>query len=231
MFNSFRIFSDENFRDEISTDLNEITINNSLLDIEQKIHVRVSVEYSEKLNDLYQLLDKYQMKLHLTLSFCWLTQTRNGNSDIHQILIENGCPNEKVRFHDKSTTSLRFSFNFLETIKKDSKFYLHCLPDLCTDFSGSVENNLNKFKSCQNITNSCQNQYFTSKYHHDYQKQTKENIKNHLKNVESNCNYQFTKGPIFLKNKNPLAEKGEKNILEYKMNNLAFSFGNFFISF
>ena len=161
----------------------------------------MSVEYSDKLNELYQLLEKYQIKLHLTLSYCWLTPTKNDNANIFQILIENGCPKQKVRFHDKAISSLRFSFNFHEWIKKETnQFYVHCLPDLCTDSAASsIENHSNNnFKSCQNITNLCQGQYFLSRYHKESQTQLHENNRKSLPTLSPDCNYQLTSGPIFI---------------------------------
>lgn len=214
----------------MSTHLNGITSsNNSIIKLDQKMFARVSVEYSDKLNELYQYLDKYQIKLHLTLSYCWLTPTRNENSNIYQVLIENGCPKEKVRFHDKAISSLRFSFNFLETLYKESQFYLHCLPDLCTDSSTSIETiSSQKFKSCQNITSLCQNQYILSRYKID-QNQIKENIKSSLLASESNCNYQLTVGPIFFaENKGKKVSK-ELTFLDTKTNSANSNSENYFI--
>jgi len=139
------------------------------------------------------------------LSYCWLAPTKNGNLNIYQVLIENGCPKQKVRFHDKAISSLRFSFNVYEWILKETnQFYIHCLPDICTDSTSSMETNSNNnFKSCQNITNQCQNQYFLSRHHKDkMQSQLQEISNKNLLSNQQDCNYQLSKGPIFIANKN-----------------------------
>ena len=186
--------------------------NNNTIDLDKKVYVKVSVEQSNKLDELYQILDRYQIKLHLTLSYCWLTPTKSENSNIYQILIENGCPREKVRFHDKAVSSLYFSFNLFETQQqREPQFYLHCLPDLCSDSLSPIETNTNeKFKSCQNITNLCQSQYLMSRYQID-QTQIKENIKQVL--LKSNCNYQLTVGPMFI------SENKSKKLVQDNNNN------------
>jgi hypothetical protein len=207
-----KAFTDENYREELVTSSTSLSSsNNSTIELDKKIYVKVSVQQSNKLNELYQILDRYQIKLHLTLSYCWLTPTKSENSNIYQILIENGCPREKVRFHDKAVSSLYFSFNIFEMQQRESQFYLHCLPDLCSDSSSTVETNTNeKFKSCQNITNLCQSQYLMSRYQID-QTQIKENIKQIL--VNSNCNYQLTIGPMFI------SENKSKKLVQDNNNN------------
>lgn len=183
-----------------------------MINQDKKIYVRVSVEHSPKLNELYQILDKYQIKLHLTLAYCWLTPTQNENSNIYQILIENGCPRERVRFHDKAVSSLHFSFSLLEAANHESQFYLHCLPDLCSDSTSPIETSHSneRFKSCQSITNLCQSQYLMSRYQID-QTQIKENIKHILLN--SSCNFKLTVGPVFI------AENKPKKLVQDNNNN------------
>lgn len=51
--------------------------------------VQLTVEYSQKLDQLYQLKDKLQY-FHLTIERCWLTRTQNENLNLVQLLIENG---------------------------------------------------------------------------------------------------------------------------------------------
>ncbi len=51
--------------------------------------VQLTVEYSHKLDQLYQLKDKLQY-FHLTIERCWLTRTQNENINLVQLLIDNG---------------------------------------------------------------------------------------------------------------------------------------------
>lgn len=77
-----RIFYDNAYLNEYSTFKSHVSYN-------QKMNVQFFVEYSERLNELYQMQERLQY-LHLTLLHCWLTSTRNPFKGVEQILVEDG---------------------------------------------------------------------------------------------------------------------------------------------
>lgn len=64
-----------------------VTSNN--VEYEQDMNVQFFVEYSDRLNQLYEMHEKLQY-LHLTLLHCWLSSGKDSYTDVQQILVENG---------------------------------------------------------------------------------------------------------------------------------------------
>ena len=84
-----KLYGDENYRRELLADSDNFVSRKLYLNYDHQIFVQFSVEYSEKLDELYQLQDRLQY-FHLTIEKCWLTRTQNEHTNIFQILIENG---------------------------------------------------------------------------------------------------------------------------------------------
>ena len=61
----------------------------SNVDSSHRIHVQLSVSYSQTLDTTYQVTQRLKY-FSLTLLQCWLTPTENDHSNIYQVLIENG---------------------------------------------------------------------------------------------------------------------------------------------
>ncbi len=78
-----RIFYDKLYQDEF------VPRKNNKVDYDQNLNVQFFVEYSDRLNELYQMQKRLQY-LHLTLLNCWLTTSSSSYSDVIQILVENG---------------------------------------------------------------------------------------------------------------------------------------------
>ncbi len=77
-----RIFFDKMYEVEFSPAINKV-------EYDQNLNVHFFVDYSDRLNELYQMQKRLQY-LHLTLLNCWLTTDRNSYDDIRQVLVENG---------------------------------------------------------------------------------------------------------------------------------------------
>ena len=77
-----RIFYDNSYRNEYPSFQSHVSYN-------QKMNVQFFVEYSERLNELYQMQERLQY-LHLTLLHCWLTSTKDPFNGVEQMLVENG---------------------------------------------------------------------------------------------------------------------------------------------
>ena len=107
-----RIFFDKFYLIEFSDAMNKVEYN-------QNLNVQFFVEYSDRLNELYEMQERLQY-LHLTLLNCWLTSERHPSYEgggIRQILVENGCPREGVLFFDTSVVvknSIQFSFKIAQ---------------------------------------------------------------------------------------------------------------------
>ena len=88
-----RIFHEDhnNFYREISLDYENLKSKDELasVDSNKRIYVQLSVSYSQSMDDANQITRLFK-HFSLTLSKCWLITTENNNSNVHQILIENG---------------------------------------------------------------------------------------------------------------------------------------------
>jgi hypothetical protein len=90
LFVIFRLgfFQDESYRREINTKRG-LKLARKSTEINNQYFVQVSVEYSVKLDELYQLRDKLQ-HIYLTIEKCWLTSSQNEFKNIIQVLIIDG---------------------------------------------------------------------------------------------------------------------------------------------
>ncbi len=105
--------------------------------------------------------------------------------------------------------------------------YLHCFPEICTDFSSSGNENqlmrsdnsfLSKFKACNNLSSDCltsQSALINEKNQDEFiikLKENKESILNYDYSTNKNeCKNRLSKGPIFIDNDQDIHSNGRIN--------------------
>lgn len=127
-----------------------------------------------------------------------------------------------MKFYDtvhNSKNSIRFSFQISNQFirkKNLSEYYLHCFPEICTDFGSSGNENqlmksersfFSKFKACNNLSSDCltsQSALINEENQDEFIINLKENKESILKNGYSTnkneCKHRLSKGPIFIDN-------------------------------
>lgn len=123
-----------------------------------------------------------------------------------------------MKFYDtiqNNKNSIRFSFHISNQFikkKKLSEFYLHCFPEICTDFGSSDRHLLNKdesffskFKVCNNLSSDCltsQSALINEDNQDEFIMKLKENkeFKNDYSTTKNECKHKLSKGPIFIDN-------------------------------